>query len=122
MKRFESTPIINVWWQSGEKPYDKRTMSRYHDELMAMHLVCKPPVTSLKKKLGKQDFTLTGSECRYWIWEGADWRVFAGKTGISFEVRCGLNKKRALAAWRDFLKRIGLTDAAMHRAKRVFAR
>lgn len=114
--KWPSTPIINVWWQANEAPFDDSTLSRLRDEQTAMHMMCRPPVASLKERLGKHNFTWMG-ECRYWVWEGADWRVFAGTTGVSFEVRYGLNKKQALNAWHDFLSRLGITSTDVHCVK-----
>lgn len=106
MKRFawDSTPLINI--MQWDNPVQQR-MSLL-DESMAMHRALRPPVESLKAKLGKQAFTWNG-EYRFWIWEGTDWRVFASNIhGISFEVRCGLSKEAALAAWLDFQQKVGL--------------
>lgn len=114
MKRFEwnSTPLINLMLNGK---MSKRVRDRTFNETMAMHHACNPAVKSLKEKLGRQDFTWMGSECKNWIWEGADWRVFASELGVTFEVREGLTTRQALVAWRDFLARIGIKPGARPR-------
>ena len=109
MKRFdwESTPLVNIGWQT-EEGLEPRESAQLLDECMAMHLALRPPVDSLRAKLGKQAFTWVG-EYRFWVWEGANWRVFASNIhGVSFEVRAGLTKQASFAAWLDFQQKVGL--------------
>lgn len=105
--KWDSTPLVNIGWQT-EEGLDPRESSQLLDESMAMHKALRPPVESLKAKLGKQAFTWNG-EYRFWVWEGPNWRVFASnKHGVSFEVKEGLTKQAAFAAWQDFRKKVGL--------------
>lgn len=109
VKRFawESTPLINIM-QRGDSALPVSWHMDLLDGTMAMHRALRPPVDALKAKLGKQAFTWVG-EYRFWVWEGADWRVFASNIhGVSFEVREGLGREAALEAWNDFLSRVGL--------------
>jgi len=110
MNRFkwESTPLINVLSYATTGTY-KELVDSYFDETMKMHNTLRPPVGSLKERLGKQSFTWNG-EYRFWVWEGVDWRVFASdKQGVSFEVREGLTSEQAFAAWSDFKRRVGIS-------------
>ncbi len=104
VEAWDSTPLVNVAMNNSTA----QDRLRYLDEVMAMHKELRPPVGSLKQRLGKQSYTWDG-EYRFWIWEGENWRGFASnKQGVSFEVRCGLSKVQAFAAWDDFRKKAGL--------------
>lgn len=101
--KWETTPIVNI--TQFDSAQDRMNLL---DEMMSMHRTLRPPVDSLKQRLGKQKFTWVG-EYRFWVWEGADWRVFASnKHGVSFEVRATLNREQAVAAWQDFKAKAGL--------------
>lgn len=60
-----------------------------------------------KRAWGLRNFVGRGSS-RNWVWEGKDWRTFASKEGISFEVRIGISAERILGAWEDFRKNLGI--------------
>jgi hypothetical protein len=66
-------------------------------------------VKFLKARLGRQKFCWQGPSVRNWVWEGDDWRAFASTRGVSFELRVGLTTEQALAAWHDFMRKVGLT-------------
>jgi len=61
-----------------------------------------------RAKLGKQTYCVNGSECRDWVWETPDWRVYVNNNmGVAFEVRVDLTDEQALEAWRDYASKIG---------------
>lgn len=102
---WESTPLINVGWQSGT-PFTDQELTQIHDGMMKAHCLMRPTAKqALRKILGKQKFTWL-SWVRHWVWEGNNRRVFASSEGMAFEVRYGMTKAESLAAFQDFLDKI----------------
>ncbi len=102
---WESTPLTNVLFNSTpEVSLDMSaqifvaSLARGDKGAKDFHL----------ERLGKQKTTFT-SECRYYVWEGKDWRVFAANGyGTSFEVREDISTEEAIEAWKDYLRAVGI--------------
>ncbi len=113
---WDSTPVINIPWMSKSEFTDEQ-LKLFQDECMAMHRILRPPVQSLKTRLGKQNFTWVG-EYRFWVWEGENWRVYASNAkGICFEVRETLSVDDAFKAWQDFRVKTGISKIRLKIAK-----
>lgn len=101
---WDSMPLINY----SNMTDDREIMKRLLDEMTPMHQKMRPSVDSHKRALGKQDYCWNGSQ-RFWVWEGANWRVFCNNVrGTSFEVREGITLEEAFAAWDDYRVKVGL--------------
>lgn len=105
---WDSTPISNVVNTQSDAAYKKLFLY----DGRAMHEKCRPPVEGLKAILGRQKGTLM-SWHRTYFWEGKDWRIFASKRGVTVEVREGLSKPEAWAAWDDAMRAIGVNPVAL---------
>lgn len=106
---WESTPLINVGWQSGE-PFTDQELTQIYDGIMRAHYIMHPNAKqALKRLLGKQKFTWL-SWIRHWVWENDNWRVFASSEGMAFEVKYGMTKAESLTAFQDFLNKIGANN------------
>lgn len=106
---WESTPIVNIAWMDGEGPFTDAEHDKLHAMYMRMCMKCRPPVKTLKQLLGRQKTTWNGW-VRHWVWEDENWRVFASKRGVFFEVRVGLTRDESWRAFEDFMRKIGLVS------------
>lgn len=107
---WESTPVINIGWMSGDQ-FTVHELDVFTRDLMRMHHELRPCVESLTNRLGKRDYRWRGSEFFFHVWEDPDhkWRVFAhDHHGVSFEVNTGLSKTDALNAFYEFMKKTGV--------------
>lgn len=108
--KWESDSIINYAFKLLDDRRDEQ-YTRLQAQLIAMHLVQgkEGSVAFHKKRLGRQKFCWQGGDCRYWIWEGKDWRVFANNGhGTSIEVRVGLTIDAAMVVFQEYRKVVGL--------------
>ena len=102
---YDTVPILQYVFEM-----DSEESKRYQDELAAMHTAAhnERPIAFHKRHLGRQNYTWLGS-CRYWVWEGPDWRVMVSNDiGVCFEVKLNLTKDQVRLAWDNYRKKINL--------------
>jgi hypothetical protein len=98
-------------------PDDQPRYREIQSEIMQMHRASSKmgSVALHKDRLGDQDYTWVG-EFRFWVWETADWRVYANNhKGTCFEIRADLTDEEAFAAWKDYLARLDLANVNFSR-------
>jgi hypothetical protein len=104
---WDSEPIINKV-MNGQ--VDKATLECFSAELQALHRAAHKsrPIAFHKAQLGRQNYTWVG-EYRFWVWETDTWRVYVSdQQGTSLEVKDSLSPEQSLAAWNDYLFKMGL--------------
>jgi hypothetical protein len=79
------------------------------------------PVVFHKRVLGRQNYCWNnGLSSRFWVWEGADWRVFVNNdVGVAFEVRTTLSEASVYKALFDYMKRIGISNVELEELLRT---
>src|ERR1700749_3257021 len=99
----ETTPISNVLRGASLEKFSTK------DFLLTSFVIGSPKVAAHRARLGRHSYCFTSSR-RYWVWETESWRVYVNNEGgIGFEVPVAFTQERAVEAWNDYKKRMGVT-------------
>lgn len=94
---------------------DRELAESVSRQLHTMHLIQDAfgPVKYNTEKLGPPKWEWERYE-NVWesIWEGKNWRVYAGEEGTAVELRAGLTEMEVLEAWADYLEKLAGIGAA----------